>query len=174
MPRKETNIEETTHRRVWKRSSLSRTSINSCKLTRKTTEVRGKKRSRRMIRPRVSCLQPYGRKRKDSYVAPRRFFISSGFVTGYNRFDRPIHQVIGRRRVWNLISRAFVGVFVICALFVLRPIFMYGNEKIDDNYTRTIIDFLFLYFFHLWSWVRKFPNTVLYKYTNFLILIIWE
>lgn len=74
------------------------------------------------------------------------FFISSGLATGYNRFDRPIHQVIGGRRVWNLISRAFVGVF--CATCSFRPeTGVYGNEKIDDNYTRIIIDFPFLYFF---------------------------
>lgn len=98
MPREETrgNAAQT-----WKRSRLERT-LTTANWPEKWS---GREPNRHEVKKKVptsdttvSCLQPYWRKRKSGCVAPRRFFISSGLATGYNRFDRPIRQVVGGRR----------------------------------------------------------------------------
>lgn len=131
MPRKETRGHRgTRHGRVWKRSRLERalTTANwpEKRPRREPNRYGVKEKKVPTSDTTVSCLQPYWRKRKSGCVAPRRFFISSGLATGYNRFDRPIRQVVGgRRRVWNLISRELVGVSCVRpSLFILRSVFM--------------------------------------------------
>lgn len=77
----------------------SRTSVNGCKLARKTSRSRDRSLREKKVQPAtvtsISCLyDPAGEteRERNRVVKRGRFFISSDLATGYNRFDLPIRQ----------------------------------------------------------------------------------
>lgn len=110
------------YERVWKRSGLERAlmAANWPEKRPGREPDRYKKKKRNLDEWYNRFLFTIVREKKTMEMILRRapsLFRVASRATGYNRFDRPIRQIIGRRRVWNLISRALVHVLRAACFF---------------------------------------------------------